>query len=292
MWQDDGGGHTAIFEENGGAGVRFTGADGSKGNALFGVSGPTAGTRFYSFSLTGPPGTWIGACTKDRFAPGWRLKGLLYGGPGNLSDGSALVTGQWGPEFGDGDSIGMLVEQGDSVRIQYTKNGVGLGPAFNIAGWSSGDLYPCVSFDTEGQGVVVKEAPPPPSESFLKPGFAGGGIEGSWEGRYTLKIQKDAATPSSYSVSIKVGNVMNGAVEGTPEGGHRLVGPMMSSRMMPPPHLYALEQEVQGMMGELKGFKREGGSLVMEARGGRVERFSPSGGPPAATRDLVHWLNE
>ena len=30
------------------------------------------------------------------------MKGLFYGGPGNLSDGSSLVTSRWGPKFGDG----------------------------------------------------------------------------------------------------------------------------------------------------------------------------------------------
>ena len=37
------------------------------------------------------------------------LQGLLYGGPGNLSDGSSLVTGHWGPKFATGDNVGMKV---------------------------------------------------------------------------------------------------------------------------------------------------------------------------------------
>ena len=60
---------------------------------------------------------------RHRFGPGYKLKvssldsisvklplqGLLYGGPGNLSDGSSLVTGHWGPKFATGDNVGMKV---------------------------------------------------------------------------------------------------------------------------------------------------------------------------------------
>ena len=39
----------------------------------------------------GGGGMWVGVATEDRFGPGYGLKGLLYGGPGNLSDGGSLV---------------------------------------------------------------------------------------------------------------------------------------------------------------------------------------------------------
>ena len=70
-------------------------------------------------------GMWIGVAEEAKFGPGYQLKvipgsqiffslsrqGLLYGGPGNLSDGSSLVTGHWGPKFASGDNIGMKVER-------------------------------------------------------------------------------------------------------------------------------------------------------------------------------------
>ena len=70
----------------------------------------------------------MGVSAEDKFAAGWGMKGLFDGGPGNLSDGSSLVTSRWGPKFGDGDVIGMRLEQtGDKIVLAFSKNGSGLG---------------------------------------------------------------------------------------------------------------------------------------------------------------------
>ena len=49
----------------------------------------------------------MGVAEEARFGPGYQLKGLMFGGPGNLSDGSALVTGKWGPKLQPGDTLDM-----------------------------------------------------------------------------------------------------------------------------------------------------------------------------------------
>ena len=45
----------------------------------------------WRFKITQGKGIWIGVGTEDGFAESYRIKGLLFGGPGNLSDGGALV---------------------------------------------------------------------------------------------------------------------------------------------------------------------------------------------------------
>ncbi|CAH3157050.1 unnamed protein product [Porites lobata] len=86
------------------------------------------------------------------------MKGLFYGGPGNLSDGSSLVTSNWRPKFGDGDVIGMRLEQTcDKTVLAFSKNGSGLGVAFDISRYRGMEFRPAVSMDEAGQGVTISE---------------------------------------------------------------------------------------------------------------------------------------
>ena len=47
---------------------------------------------------------WVGVCSDNKFGSSYGIKGLLYGGPGNLSSGGGLVIGGWGPKFKSGDT--------------------------------------------------------------------------------------------------------------------------------------------------------------------------------------------
>ena len=87
-WRDDGTGNLTVS----GAKVSFTGSGNSKGNAIW----SQGGTGSWEFNVTGSSGSWVGVSAEDKFAAGWGMKGLFYGGPGNLSDGSSLVTSRWG----------------------------------------------------------------------------------------------------------------------------------------------------------------------------------------------------
>ena len=93
-------------------------------------------------------GMWLGLATEHRFGPGYKLAGLLFGGPGNLSDGGALVTGKidrrnkrpalnftgkWGPKLRDRDRLGMKLEvKAGRALVSFSRNGTGLGTAFDI----------------------------------------------------------------------------------------------------------------------------------------------------------------
>ena len=80
----------------------------TKGNAIWMDSGDEIkeGSRSWRFTIGSGKGMWTGLGTEERFGPGYRLKGLLYGGPGNLSDGGSLVTGGWGAEVCRGRHCG------------------------------------------------------------------------------------------------------------------------------------------------------------------------------------------
>jgi hypothetical protein len=55
---------------------------------------------------------FVGLTTPSKFKKGYGLRGYMYGGPGNLADGSALLKGHWGPEFKSGDKVGILANAG------------------------------------------------------------------------------------------------------------------------------------------------------------------------------------
>ena len=106
--------------------MRFTGGrceGNSKGNAIWEEG--DGGSGEWLWKIEEGCGMWIGVAEESNFGPGYQLKvfivikccskfplqGLLYGGPGNLSDGSSLVTGHWGPKFAAGDEVDMKVSR-------------------------------------------------------------------------------------------------------------------------------------------------------------------------------------
>lgn len=279
-WKDDGSGNVTVN----GAEVKCSAeAKGEvKGNAMW--SAGAAGT--WEFKVAGPSGAWIGVSSEDKFGAGWAMKGLFYGGPGNLSDGGGLVTGHWGPSFADGDVVNMRVEQaGDNVSIAYSKNGQGLGEAFKIEGFS-GNLQPAVSFNKPGQGVTISSAGAMSLDAMQK-SMPESGIEGDWKGRFEASVKKQAE--DLWSVSFKVGNNMSCAVKQS--GDVFTPGPVRSTKMMPPPELQDLEREAGAILAGLTSMRREGNQLILEGDGKReVMEFSLHGHGPAS-KAQINWMN-
>jgi len=279
MWTDDGSGKLTIA----GPEAKYTGDKGSKGNAILN----RGGTGSWEFKVGGDQGTWVGVSTEEKFGAGYGMKGLFYGGPGNLSDGSSLVTGHWGPKFGDGDVIGMRLEQeGDRTQLAFSKNGVGLGVAFDISGFSCGEFRPAVSMDTTGQSVSITETKADLA-AFKASSGPGVGVEGDWEGRFKLNVEK--VGEGSWRLCAKVGNSINCTV--TEKDGKMVSGPIMSTKMMPPPHLQQLEQEVTSILEKLEGLRREGEELVVEGAGKKEICKQHATGPGPADKSRVNWIN-
>jgi len=134
----------------------------SKANAMWIDSSDEAdsGTSVWRLQMTGGGGMWVGVATEDRFGPGYSLKGLLYGGPGNLSDGGSLVQAKWGPSLTKGDTVDMkTIVTEDRVTVQFGRNGANLGVAFDLTGWSGAALRPVVSLARDGDSLTITKLP-------------------------------------------------------------------------------------------------------------------------------------
>jgi len=297
MWKVDESGHAVA---NGGE-VKHGGATGAekKGNAMwFEDNAHGDGVRCWNFDITGGKGMWIGVAVRENFGSGYGLKGLLYGGPGNLSEGGSLVAGNWGPKLEKGDKIGMRLEvAGDNYNLAFSKNGSGLGVAYDINGWSNPGtpLRPVVSLDSPDQSIVISNAEPCGLEAMDPSSGPPEGITGSWmlDGEECW-LSIEAEGPSTWMVAASVGNTMSCRV--TEENGVFSAGPvmmtkkMMMTRMMPSPELQALENSINQLVSGITNITRDGDKLVVVA-GDRSEKFSVAPGSSPVTKDRIRWMN-
>lgn len=272
--------------------VSHGGAGGSekKGNAIL-ECGSVEGVCCWEFEVTGGEGLWVGVGTQENFGPGYKMKGLLFGGPGNLSDGGSLVKGQWGPKLNQGDKICLRQEVNtDSVSVAFSKNGNGLGVAFDIKGWSDGvNLKPIVSLDTPGQTVKIRQVSPSlPMESFMPSFNTTEGILGTWTGPDTkLTITSESGT-GQWRLGAKVANSLSCTVTEQPSGGFS-ASQVVSTKMMPPPNLIEREKCMKEMLDGLTNITRENNELRLTA-GSKSEIFTQSSGSSAATKEMIRWM--
>eukprot|EP00951_Prasinocladus_malaysianus_P037098 scaffold395810_cov47-Prasinocladus_malaysianus.AAC.1 len=94
MWIDDASGKTAQGDTADTI-VLLDDCKGSKANVLW--RGPDAGViegeHYWQFDVQQGRGVWVGLTAEAKFKSGYKCKGAFYGGPGNTSDGSGLITG-------------------------------------------------------------------------------------------------------------------------------------------------------------------------------------------------------
>eukprot|EP00438_Fugacium_kawagutii_P019516 Skav235649 [mRNA] locus=scaffold358:689272:691310:+ [translate_table: standard] len=102
-----------------------------KFNALCEV-GFSSGTEYFEIEVVQGSGAFIGVTTKAGFLEGYKIKGLFFGGPGNLSNGSAGLRTQFGQEVKPGSVIGVTLDLTDdkSVGITFWEGDTCLGEAF------------------------------------------------------------------------------------------------------------------------------------------------------------------
>ena len=91
-----------------------------------------------------------------------------------------------------------------------------------------------------------------------------------------------------WRVSATVANCMSCSV--TESGGVFSVGPVMTTQMLPPPYLQAVETSVTRLLAGITNIARERDTLVVTA-GDRVETFSVAGGSTPATKEKIRWMN-
>ena len=84
--------------------------------------------------------------------------------------------------------------------------------------------------------------------------------------------------------NIKSCNVTQGA-DGKP-----VSGPVILTKMMPPPELQELENEATTILEGLTSLRRKEETLVQEGGGGKKEIFTPAAKPGPATKDSINSM--
>lgn len=146
--KDLGGGEFQIVDEEEKKG-------GSKCNALCEV-GFSSGTEYFEIEVVEGSGAFIGVSTKAGFAEGYKgykIKGLFFGGPGNLSNGSAGLRTQFGQEVKPGSVIGVTLDLTDekTVGITFWEGDTCLGEAFKDCAREPGAMvFPAVCASHSG----------------------------------------------------------------------------------------------------------------------------------------------
>jgi hypothetical protein len=197
----------------------------------------------------------VGLITKGEFEPGWKAKGMFYNG--NLTNcGGALQT-SFGPYIKQGMEIGVLYK---GSGVYFYVNQQCLGKAFQLDTQTPRNRYPCLS--VTGKAQVEWSAPQAIPTERDRATASTGPYKGDWKLGQLVIHSKDVTLPlraivatitergdcdSStclFNLSIKVGNTLSTQLKLSTTSGETnsvIVGPIISTRMMPPPELYAIE---------------------------------------------------
>ena len=280
-WKEDGSGQLAIDGVN----VRNTG--GKKANAIW-VEEGEGGQWTWTVGQAGAGGLWVGVAEEARFGPGYQLAGFMFGGPGNLSDGSALVTGNWGPKLQPGDTLDMRLDVTNGVSLSFRHNSRSLGTAFHISNWTGGVLRPVVSLTSKDQSITLTPSSLSAEDFTLRSDPREGGVEGKWSAE-NLEVTISKESPSCWRVTGKVANTI-GATVTQADGGGLTVGALVTTQMMPPPHLHAKEATFAQLLAGLTDLRMEGSRLALVA-GESNQLLDPAIPATAATREKIRWLN-
>jgi len=246
-------------------------------HALWTGDGPvTSGTHYWEVEDTKGLGG-VGLTTVEKFKKGYACRSFNFNAI-NLSDGGALLVGQYGPgEFHPGDKVGLLVEMdAAALTITYFLNGRCLGPAFRMAHPYPTDLYPVVTFKDGGSAAVIRKVEAIPlgrqREAEVEP-FP----EGSWKlvggtspVPITLSIQRTG--DATFRASLHVVNHFT--VPLRHEGDHWSAGPGFGTRMMGPPEEMAAEREYSKTLETTTNLEQREGNLVLTCPTGETT-FAP-----------------
>lgn len=252
MWVSDG----SAFESEGG---RLTCTTEGQGDCKFNFmwkegEGVSQGEHYWEVTLENADHAWVGVTTADRLKRGYAGRALNFGGPGNLSEGVSLLAGGWGPEPKAGDTVGVLAECGQSLKVSFFLNSTPLGTAFDVPSPYPSPLFPSVSLNAANQTVNIRKQPPPTERAVPAPTPAG--IEGDWqmENPYepglvpALHVAREGEG-ESYRLSVRCANTLWTIATRSPSG-QWSVG-MCASTMMFSPQWSSTEQHVSGLLSTL-----------------------------------------
>jgi len=276
------------------------GSESSGGNVYNGLwkesdQGATAGTHYWKIHITklDPDGIFVGLTDLEKFKTGWELKGLLYGGPGNLSNGGTLLVGSYGPKIQSGNTVGILaVFEEEKLKVYFDLDGTPLGQAFDLPATVLNGVFPTVHFSGGGKATIVKSGEIPANLSRAEPVYEG--IEGYWRctelsgenpdsRAITVRIFKDETDENSYKVGLRVINNISFTLRRDPVSGAWIPAEAIrSTRMGGPPEIMKLESEMSHLVGNPTTLTVDEGFLVVSNADGvtsKWERYSTAKSP-------------
>ena len=268
------------------------GGERAMANAMWMEVGPNedSGCSVWRFKMTSGGGMWVGVCTEDGLGPSYSLRGLMYGGPGNLSEGGCLVTPGWGPSLREGDTVDMKTTvSADRVTVEYGRNGFYLGVAFDISGWTGPPLRPAVRLHN-GNSLTISKVEPsefPQTEQKLGDDVVNGlwkSEDGSYHLGVSMDLEKglcgiDASVCNSFSCGLKFDH----------ERGVWVSNGICDTTLVDDPETEALEGRVMGILESISKICRSGPQLVITTETD-THRFNIADKPGPATRDKIRWM--
>lgn len=246
-------------------------------------------------------GAFVGVTSTAGFKKGWGCKGLLFGG--NLSSGNALVRGNFGERLATGMTVGVLTEfvgggATERVRVTFWQDGKCLGPAF-LSQMTDPDseIFPLVHANKEGDKFAIRfgEAPAHRTRGATAAAEGGGApaghpAVGHWVltdlmvgpelGAFPLEERtrgkqitfevdpSDSGQPDAFDISAQIVNPCSVQVTSAPDAAlepfDRLTpGAVRAGRMMGPPEMMEVEEQICRGLGELQKWVVAEGKLML-----------------------------
>mmetsp|Transcript_35174 Transcript_35174/g.81065 ORF Transcript_35174/g.81065 Transcript_35174/m.81065 type:complete len:383 (+) Transcript_35174:41-1189(+) len=212
-------------------------------------------------------GPFIGVGKLEFFGRGYTCRGLLFGGPGNLSNGASALKTQFGVSVRKGSVIGILVEMTDDVLILTVyQNGRCLGPAFEARRSEPSRIFPLVQAKRDGDTFRIDFKPAPASRS-REPEGQRSGVEGVWQitqlllgpelREYPLRVECPVSLrvqgtgTDQFDITVKAVNTMNFFATSQPDPvlapfDALTVRPGLSTQVMGPEALLDVESQISG----------------------------------------------
>lgn len=252
-------------------------------NIMFQADAPPRGSMYYQVEIQNLTGSIsVGVVKTNDFLPGWKTVGMFYNG--NVTNGSSALIVDFGENPATGGTVGVYIcRNAVELRILFYCNSRCLGTAFQLSEEECDNIFvPCIQ--VSGEVELVYSAPDqlPTSTEREHPKFSDSYL-GKWKlyeaysgsDQIPVNIPTDVDTifnmlpgkfRNTYALGVKVANQIHATIEKVAvadEYDQIKIGPVMSTRMMPPTHLLELERYLAESLPKLHKMRVSNETLIL-----------------------------